>query len=121
MSEPPDAVVELARRRSEARAARDFTAADALRDQIGALGWVVADGPEGFTLTPRPPFEVLPSLATLPDRSGQADSRRCSVGLLVEGWLIGLFWGAFFFMRKELRYRFTLEHEGLPAPDAWDE
>ena len=41
--------------------------------------------------------------------------------LLVEGWMVGLFWGAFFFMRKELRYRFTLEQEGLPAPDAFDE
>ncbi len=41
--------------------------------------------------------------------------------LLVEGWLVGLFWGAFFFMRKELRYRFTLEHEGLSAPDGLDE
>ena len=44
-----------------------------------------------------------------------------SASLLVEGWMIGLFWGAFFYMRKELRYRFTLEHEGLPMPDAWDE
>ena len=44
-----------------------------------------------------------------------------SADLLVEGWCIGLFWGAFFYMRKELRYRFTLEHEGLPMPDAWDE
>ena len=42
-----------------------------------------------------------------------------SPSLLVEGWMIGLFWGAFFFMRKELRYRFTLEQEGLPAPDGW--
>jgi hypothetical protein len=41
--------------------------------------------------------------------------------LLVEGWLVGCFWGAFFFMRKELRYRFTLEQEGLPAPDGWDD
>ena len=39
--------------------------------------------------------------------------------LLVEGWMVGLFWGAFFFMRKELRYRFTLEQEGLPVPDGW--
>ena len=41
--------------------------------------------------------------------------------LLVEAWGIGLFWGAFFFMRKELRYRFTLEHEGLPDPDPFDD
>lgn len=41
--------------------------------------------------------------------------------ILVEGWCIGLFWGAFFYMRKELRYRFTLEIEGRPLPDGWDE
>ena len=41
--------------------------------------------------------------------------------LLVEGWLIGLVTGAFVWMRKELRYRFTLEDEGRPLPDGWDE
>ena len=41
--------------------------------------------------------------------------------LLVEGWMMGLFWGAFVYMRKELRFRFTLEHEGLPLPDGWDD
>jgi GT2 family glycosyltransferase len=82
----PNEVVDLARRRAEARAARDFAAADGLRDEITALGWVVADSPEGFTLSPRPPFEVVPTLAALPDRSAQPDDRRCGVGLLVEGW-----------------------------------
>lgn len=86
MTEPPDDVVALARRRSAARAGRDFASADALRDEIAAAGWLVGDGPEGFTLAPKPPFDVLPSLAALPDRSQQLDSRRCSVGLLVEGW-----------------------------------
>jgi cysteinyl-tRNA synthetase len=41
------AAQELVRRRDEARRARDFAAADALRDQLVALGWVVEDGPEG--------------------------------------------------------------------------
>ncbi len=41
--------------------------------------------------------------------------------LLVEGWLIGLAAGAFVWMRKELRYRFTLEEEGLPIPDSREE
>lgn len=41
--------------------------------------------------------------------------------LLVEGWLIGIVAGAFVWMRKELRYRFTLEEEGLPLSDGWDE
>ncbi|MEA2844115.1 MAG: cysteinyl-tRNA synthetase, partial [Actinomycetota bacterium] len=43
---PPD-VAELVRRRDEARAAKDFAAADALRDQLVALGWVVEDTPGG--------------------------------------------------------------------------
>ena len=41
--------------------------------------------------------------------------------LLVEGWILGIVAGAFVFMRKELRYRFTLEEEGLPIPDPLDE
>ncbi|MAG30024.1 MAG: hypothetical protein CL908_03910 [Deltaproteobacteria bacterium] len=41
--------------------------------------------------------------------------------LLVEGWLIGLVCGGFVWMRKELRYRFTLDEEGLALPDGRDE
>jgi cysteinyl-tRNA synthetase len=36
--------------RSVARAARDFARADALRAEIEALGWDVADGPDGSTV-----------------------------------------------------------------------
>ena len=43
---PPEALV-LAARRAEARAARDFAAADALRDEVRALGWEIRDGPAG--------------------------------------------------------------------------
>ena len=41
--------------------------------------------------------------------------------LLVEGWIAGLVAGAFVWMRKELRFRFTLEEEGLSLPDVGDE
>ena len=41
--------------------------------------------------------------------------------LLVEGWSIGLVSGSFVWMRKELRYRFTLDDEGLAVPDGQDE
>ena len=41
--------------------------------------------------------------------------------LLFEGWYIGLVCGGFVWMRKELRYRFTLEHEGLALPDGRDD
>ena len=44
----------LAQRRQEARAARDFGAADALRAEIEAAGWEVRDDPDGYRLVPRP-------------------------------------------------------------------
>jgi cysteinyl-tRNA synthetase len=46
---PPAAAVALLQEREAARAARDFARADAIRDELQALGWVVqdlADGPE---------------------------------------------------------------------------
>jgi cysteinyl-tRNA synthetase len=52
--EAPVAVRELADRRQAARAQRDFTLADRLRDQIAELGWEVRDGaadPELLPLT----------------------------------------------------------------------
>jgi cysteinyl-tRNA synthetase len=48
--EAPPEVVELARRRREARAARDFPEADRLRESIEALGWEVRDAGDGFQL-----------------------------------------------------------------------
>ena len=45
--EIPSEVAELVRRRDEARSTRDFGAADALRDELVALGWVVEDTPAG--------------------------------------------------------------------------
>ncbi len=46
----PQPVLELAERRQAARAERDWTQADALRDEIAALGWQVHDTPEGSRL-----------------------------------------------------------------------
>jgi len=43
----PAELMDLARRRDEARAARDFGAADTLRDEIRTAGWEVRDGPQG--------------------------------------------------------------------------
>ncbi len=51
--EAPAQVVELARRRYEARRRKDFAAADALREEIAALGWEVRDVAEGFRLVRR--------------------------------------------------------------------
>lgn len=83
---PPEEVVDLARRRADARLERDFAAADGLREQIAQAGWVVADGPDGFDLSPRPPYDVVASVQDLPDRSEQPDTRRASVAVIVDGW-----------------------------------
>ncbi len=48
--EVDDEAAELARRRDEARAARDWATADALRSEIEALGYVVEDTPQGTAL-----------------------------------------------------------------------
>jgi cysteinyl-tRNA synthetase len=51
--EAPVEIVELAKRRQEARAARDFDEADRLRAEIEAAGWVARDVAEGFQLVPK--------------------------------------------------------------------
>jgi cysteinyl-tRNA synthetase len=45
----PDAAQGLLDRRAAARAAKDWSVADALRDELAGLGVTVADGPEGQT------------------------------------------------------------------------
>jgi cysteinyl-tRNA synthetase len=44
------ATMALAVQRDAARAAKDFSLADSLRDQLQAAGWVVEDTPEGTAL-----------------------------------------------------------------------
>jgi cysteinyl-tRNA synthetase len=48
---PPE-VVARAVSRDEARAAKDWAAADAIRDELVAEGWVVEDTPAGTTVRP---------------------------------------------------------------------
>ena len=43
----PAEIVDLVNRRDQARAARDFTGADGLREQLEGLGWAVEDTPRG--------------------------------------------------------------------------
>ena len=49
----PAEVRELVEARAVARTARDFTRADALRDELAALGWDVVDGPDGSQARPK--------------------------------------------------------------------
>ena len=49
---PPEEARRLARERDEARAARDFAAADRLRDELAGLGWEARDTAEGTQLVP---------------------------------------------------------------------
>ena len=51
-SEPPPEVQALVQQRQAARERRDWATADALREQIAALGWRVIDTPEGPRLEP---------------------------------------------------------------------
>jgi cysteinyl-tRNA synthetase len=53
LAQAPESVRALAAQREEARASRDFAAADRLRDEIAALGWEVRDVQGGFELLPR--------------------------------------------------------------------
>jgi hypothetical protein len=83
---PPPDVVALAEQRADARGAKDFATSDRLRDEIAALGWTVRDGADGWTLAEKPPYDVLPSVRELPDRTAEPDAHRCTVAVLVEGW-----------------------------------
>jgi cysteinyl-tRNA synthetase len=49
----PDGAAELLDRRAAARAARDFAASDALRDELAAMGVEVRDTPDGQETTVR--------------------------------------------------------------------
>jgi cysteinyl-tRNA synthetase len=52
-ADAPPEIVELAERRRDARAARDFDEADRLREQIEAAGWEARDVADGFQLVPK--------------------------------------------------------------------
>ena len=51
-AEVPAEVIALLDQRQKARASKDWAASDRLRDEISALGWTVADGKDGQSVTP---------------------------------------------------------------------
>jgi hypothetical protein len=87
VAEVPHAVEELARRRADARAAKDYATADALRDELEAAGWEVVDGPEGSTLRPLaaepPPRIEATEVASALDEPATFDA---SLQWVCEGW-----------------------------------
>jgi hypothetical protein len=89
MTEPDAAAVSLAEARARARAAKDYAAADALRDELAAAGWSVVDEPDGgWRLEPAPaPASPAPldphDVPSLLDASATDD---VSVHLVAEGW-----------------------------------
>jgi hypothetical protein len=96
----PGHVRELAARRLAARQARDFAAADDLRNKIAQLGWLVTDTAGGYELAPAPAgppspgprygprYKVLDNPAAISAaRSRPSEvTRPATIGLLVEGW-----------------------------------
>jgi cysteinyl-tRNA synthetase len=51
---PPDKIVELLRERERARAAKDWSKADAIRAASADAGWLITDHPGGSELWPKP-------------------------------------------------------------------
>jgi len=47
---PSDAVIALAEQRLNARANKNWAESDKLRDEISALGWIIQDGKDGYSL-----------------------------------------------------------------------
>jgi GT2 family glycosyltransferase len=87
MTEVPDEVRALSAERDERRRAKDFAAADALRDRIARLGFSVIDGPGGVSLEPlavtEPRRIAAHDVESLLDEPATAD---VSVHWVVEGW-----------------------------------
>jgi GT2 family glycosyltransferase len=83
----PDEVRELAEERERRRRARDFAAADALRDRIAELGFAVVDSPDGPTLEPI--RQTVPRRLRAKDVEEVLDpepTADVSVHWVVEGW-----------------------------------
>lgn len=87
MAEVPADILALARRRDAARAARDFAAADALRDEITGRGYRVVDGPDGTSVEESartaPRAVRAADVPSVLDRPPTADA---SLQWVVEGW-----------------------------------
>lgn len=92
MSDVPEEVRDLAARRDRARKARDFAAADSLRDLIRAAGFDVTDTPSGPVLVRRDPdasgaeSPVFVRSADVPSLLGEPPRCPASFQWVVQGW-----------------------------------
>ncbi len=90
MAEIPEEALVLAAEREERRKARDFAAADALRERIAEMGFKVVDSPEGPKLEPVEPAGPEVSRRLTPDDVGsvldEPPSADFSVQWVVQGW-----------------------------------
>lgn len=84
----PDEIQRLLDERARHRAARDFAAADAARDQLRALGWEVMDGPGGSTARPALPDAPVATGYAHPDdlesRLDEEPAHDASIQLLAD-------------------------------------
>ena len=93
MSDVPDEVRRLAAEREERRKAKDFAAADAIRDRIADLGFTVIDSPDGPRLEPigravgdagEAPARLRPE--DVPSALDQPAAFDATIHWLLEGW-----------------------------------
>jgi cysteinyl-tRNA synthetase len=78
MAEVPPEIRRLGDERAAARAAKDFSRADAIRDELAGAGWTVVDAPDGtFALEP---------LARPDDALDRAPAVDVSLHWVCEGW-----------------------------------
>lgn len=80
---PPD-VVALLRERDDARAEKDWSRADEIRDRIASLGFDVRDTPQGGTATAKPAYTVADP-AGIENRLDEPAACEISVHVLYEG------------------------------------
>lgn len=81
----PEVVVELARARMAARAAKDWALADQLRAQIAEHGLEVLDVPDGFEFKLKSPFPIVSRIGDLRKITDKKFS--CSVAIIADSYI----------------------------------
>jgi len=85
MTTVPESVIELARARQAARAAKDFALSDSLRDQILQQGFEVLDKDGGFSFRAKNPFPVHERIGDL--RFFTDKKFPIAIGLILDGFI----------------------------------